>query len=33
MSRKLALPGFILFLAILDAPARADDDVGVNVAF
>ena len=33
MSRTLSLPVFIIFLAILDARASADDDVGVNVGF
>lgn len=33
MTRTLAPPGLILSLAILAAPARADDDVGVNVEF
>jgi hypothetical protein len=33
MTRTLALPGRLLFLAILAAPAEADDDVGVNVEF
>ena len=33
MSRTIALPVLIIFLAILDARASADDDVGVNVRF